>query len=176
MKKNLGISLLISFLILAGAEGFAQSKQALPEVNVKNLDGKVVSTNQFNNGDKPFVVDFWATWCKPCILELNTIQDEYEDWQKETGIKIIAVSIDDARNSVKVQPFVNGRGWDYEIYIDENSDLKRALGINNIPHTFIISPKGEILWQHNSYTPGDEVTLYEAYKKVLAGKDPNADH
>lgn len=170
------------FLIFAALIGFGQSMlysqisgaQSLPVVNVKDLQGKVISTSEFSNGDKPFVLDFWATWCKPCVLELNTISETYEDWQAESGFKIIAISIDDARNSVKVAPFANGKGWEYEIYLDENSDLKRALNVNNVPHTFIISPKGEILWQHNSYTPGDEVTLYEAYKNILAGKDPNA--
>jgi len=144
--------------------------QQMPSVNVKDLQGRVVSTHDFNNDGKPYFVNFWATWCKPCVLELNTIAETYEDWQAETGIKIIAISIDDARNSVKVAPFINGKGWDYDVYIDENSDLKRALNVNNVPHTFLINAKGEIVWQHNSYTPGDEETMYETYKALLAGK------
>jgi cytochrome c biogenesis protein CcmG/thiol:disulfide interchange protein DsbE len=168
--------LLVSLLSIAfwGASLSAQisGTQSLPVVQVKDLKGKVVSTSEFSNGDKPFVLSFWATWCKPCVLELNTISETYEDWQAESGFKIIAISIDDARNSVKVGPFKDGKGWEYEIYLDENSDLKRALNVNNVPHTFIISPKGEILWQHNSYTPGDEIALYEAYKTLKDGKTP----
>jgi cytochrome c biogenesis protein CcmG/thiol:disulfide interchange protein DsbE len=165
---------LVSLCLITRVTAQISGTQNLPSVNVKDLHGKTVNTSEFSNGDKPYVLDFWATWCKPCILELNTIDESYEDWKAETGIKVIAISIDDARNSVKVLPFVNGRQWEYEVYLDENSDLKRALNVNNVPHTFIISPKGEILWQHNSYTPGDEITLYEAYKNILAGKNPNA--
>jgi thiol-disulfide isomerase/thioredoxin len=178
IMKKYNLHFILTFITLLGlaSSSFAQisGSQSLPSVDVKDLHGKMVNTSEFSNGDKPYVLDFWATWCKPCILELNTIDESYEDWKAETGIKVIAISIDDARNSVKVMPFVNGRQWEYEVYLDENSDLKRALNVNNIPHTFIISPKGEILWQHNSYTPGDEITLYEAYKNILAGKDPNS--
>ena len=176
MKKTIYRLLIFTALIVFNQSALISQisgSQNLPAVSVKDLKGKVISTSDFSNGDKPYVLDFWATWCKPCVLELNTISETYEDWQAESGFKLIAISIDDARNSVKVAPFANGKGWEYEIYLDENSDLKRALNVNNVPHTFIISPKGEILWQHNSYTPGDEVTLYEAYKNIIAGKDPN---
>ena len=83
-------------------------------------------------------------------------------------MKLIAVSIDDARNSAKVKPFVDGKSWDYEVYLDENGELKRAMGVNNVPHTFLMNGKGEIVYQHNSYSPGDEEELLEKIKE--AGK------
>ena len=61
------------------------------------------------------VLDFWATWCKPCVNELTAISEHYEEWQKETGVKIVAISVDDARTMANVKPFVNGKGWDYEV-------------------------------------------------------------
>ena len=70
-------------------------------------------------------------------------------------------------------PFVNGRGWNYEIYLDANSDLKRALNVNNPPQTFLINGKKEIVWQHNGYTEGDEKELYEMVKKLAEGKPLN---
>jgi alkyl hydroperoxide reductase subunit AhpC len=98
-------------------------------------------------------------------LELNTIKELYGDWKKETNVKIIAVSIDDSRNISKVGPMANGKRWEYDILLDPNGDFKRSLNVNNIPHTFLVNDKGEILWQHNSYAPGDEDELFEVIKK-----------
>jgi hypothetical protein len=90
----------------------------------------------------------------------------YKDWQKETGVKLIAMSIDDSRNTSKVGPLVNGKGWKYDVFLDENADFKRALNVTNIPHTFLLNKAGEIVWQHNSYAPGDEEELFEKVKAL----------
>ena len=107
------------------------------------------------------IISFWATWCKPCKAELNTIAEEYDDWVDETGVKLVAVSIDDARSSSRVEPYVNAQGWEYLVLNDPNSDLRRAMGVNNVPHTFLVDGAGKIVWDHNNYSPGDEEELYE---------------
>lgn len=156
MKKL--IVILIASISIMTAD--AQNK-SFPKIDLKTLDNTIINTSTFENEGDLMVVSFWATWCKPCIKELSTIAEEYEDWQDETGVKIIAVSIDDSRNMSKVKPKVNAELWDYEVYCDPNGDLKRALGINTVPHTFIINDKLEILWQHSGYKDGDEIELYE---------------
>lgn len=115
------------------------------------------------------VIDFWATWCKPCIEELDAIHENYEEWQKETGVKVVTISLDDARRMNIVAPFVNARNWTYESYIDPNGDLKRALNVNMPPHTFLLNGKGEIVWQHVGFAEGNEDELYEMIKKFSAG-------
>lgn len=153
------------FLLLSLLTFTADKK--IPSVKVKDLKGKEFNTADLSNDGKPMIINFWATWCKPCIKELNNIQEVYPDWVEETGVKLIAVSIDDARNSRRVAPFINSRGWEYEIYLDENGDLRRAMNVQNPPHTFLVNGKGEVVWQHNGYAPGDEDELYEEVKKLL---------
>ncbi len=164
MKRIYFISLI--FLSLAIASFTGDVKRELPKIDLKTTDGKTVNTSMFDNDGKPIVISFWATWCKPCIQELTTIAEVYEDWTDETGVKIIAISIDNARNAHKVLPLVNSKEWEYEVYIDENSSLKRAMGVNTVPHTFLLDGNKNIVWSHVGYNPGDEDHLFEEIQKV----------
>ena len=117
------------------------------------------------------IINFWATWCKPCKRELNAIDEVYDKWQKETGVKLYAISIDDARSKNRVRPFVNGSGWDYKVYLDPNQNFMRALNVSNPPHTFLVDGDGKIVWEHTGYAPGDEEKLYEKLKELDASDD-----
>ncbi|MBP8822308.1 MAG: TlpA family protein disulfide reductase [Flavobacteriales bacterium] len=160
--QKLFLSIALSIPLLLSAQS-----GKLPAVTVQNINGQKVSTGTWSNGGKPMIINFWATWCAPCKRELNAIHDLYPDWQKETGVKLMAVSIDDSRSMNRVKPYVNGQAWDYEVFLDPNGDLKRALNVNNIPHTFLVDGKGNIVWQHNNYEPGDEHQLYQQVKKLV---------
>ena len=142
---------------------FGQERE-LPNINVKTLSGKKFNISNLQNNGNPIVISFWATWCSPCKRELNTINELYPDWQDETGVNLVAVSIDDERTKNSVPMYVNGKAWEYLVLLDPNSDFKRAMGVNNVPHTFLIDTDGTIVYSHNNYAPGDEDELYE---KVL---------
>ena len=144
---------------------FAQIKN-LPNVDVKKIDGSSFNFKNIDNNGNPIVISFWATWCKPCTKELNNIAEVYEDWQDETNVKLVAVSIDDRRSQSKVAPYVNSSGWEYEIYIDPNSDLKRAMGVSTVPHTFLLDKDKQIIWQHRGYVEGDEYELFDEILKL----------
>lgn len=160
------IKSLVLFAFLSFA-AHAQDVRKLPAVDIKKLDGTSFNTSGISNDGKPIIVDFWATWCKPCIEELNAINEQYADWQKETGVKVVTVSLDDARTMNRVAPFVNGRSWTYESYIDPNGDFKRAMNVNMPPHTFLLNEKGEIVWQHVGFQEGSEDELYKALKALV---------
>jgi thiol-disulfide isomerase/thioredoxin len=140
--------------------------QGLPHATVQTLEGKSIDAATLTNDGKPMVVSFWATWCKPCINELNAMAEHYEELHDETGVNLIAVSIDDSRTSPKVGPFVAGQGWDYTVVLDPNSDLRRAMGVNNVPHTFLLNAAGEVVWQANKYVPGEEEVLISEVRKL----------
>ena len=162
MKK-----ILLSLILIAFISTFSCGQnRTLPKVKVKTLNGSKVNFNEIDNGSSPIVISFWATWCKPCIKELNNIAEIYDDWQEETGVKIIAVSIDDTRSISKVAPFVNSSDWQYEVYLDPNGNLKRAMGVSTVPHTFLLNKNKEIVWQHKSYVEGDEEKLFKEIKKI----------
>jgi thiol-disulfide isomerase/thioredoxin len=170
MKKSVIRLAVISIAIMIVFGSLVSKDSPIPSVSVEDMQGKKVDTKTFNNNGKPFFILFWATWCKPCIQEMKAIHDVYDDWQDEYGIKVIAVTVDDSRSSKKVAPFVKGRGWKFDIYIDENSDFRRAMNVNNPPHSFLVDGKGNIVWQHNGYAPGDEDNMIKELNKILKKK------
>jgi thiol-disulfide isomerase/thioredoxin len=155
------------FLLFSMFFVLSMAKAQLPTVVLKDLNGKPVSTDTLSNGGRPFIIDFFATWCKPCNRELDAIAEVYDDWRQETGVRIIAVSIDQAQNINKVKPLVDNHGWDYDVLLDPNGDFKRALGIQMIPYVLIVDGSGQIVYKHNGYTDGAETELIEKVRGLL---------
>ena len=154
------MSLLLAFALCSLADA------QVPQVVLRSIDGRTVRTDTLSNGGKPFIIDFFATWCKPCNRELSAIAEVYDDWQEETGVKVIAVSIDQDQNINKVKPLVDNHGWPYEVLLDPNGEFKRALGIQMIPYTLIVDGKGNIVYKHNGYTDGAEEELIEKVREL----------
>ncbi len=157
MKKLLFIVVLFSFT-------FAKAQTALPEISLKDLNGKEVSLASISE-DKTVVVSLWATWCVPCMRELDTIADVYEDMQEEINFELIAISVDDSRSTRRVKPAVMGKGWEYTVLLDPNNDVRRHLGNPNVPLTLIIK-NGAIVYRHSSFTPGAEDELFDKFKEI----------
>ena len=152
--------------MLALFVGVSASAQTLPDVKVENQEGKVISIREVVDGT-PMIISFWSTTCKPCIMELNAINESLYEWLDEVDMKVVAVSVDDARTWSRGRAMTQGQGWDdYTCVYDKNQDLKRAMNVSLTPHTFIVDGKGNIVYSHSGYTPGIEQELFEKIKAL----------
>ena len=142
----------------------------LPKVLLKDTSGRAVSTDTLSNDGKPFIIDFFATWCKPCNRELDAIAEVYDEWKEETGVKLIIVSNDQAHNTNKVKPLVDNHGWEFDmVLLDPNYEFSKALGNNSgaMPFTVIIDGTGKIVYRHSGYTDGAETELIEKVRELI---------
>jgi cytochrome c biogenesis protein CcmG/thiol:disulfide interchange protein DsbE len=158
------VTLLMSLFSLMA---FAQ--KGLPAIEVKTLDGKSVNIQDYTQNGKITVISFWATWCKPCQLELDNVMELYPEWQEKYNVQFLAVTIDTQRALAKVGPLVESKGWEYTILADANQALKTAMNFQAIPQTFLVDASGNIVYEHSGYVPGNEFELEEKIKAV-AGK------
>ena len=167
--KNL---MLLSAFTVSSLMVIAQAKEAftekqLPSVEVLTLDGKRVNLADYGKNGKITIISFWATWCGPCKLELNNISDIYDDWKKDYNAEVIAISIDDSRNTAKVKSFAKAQGWDFEVLLDPNQDLRRAFNFQMPPYTILTNAEGTIVSTHLGYKNGDELILEDKMKQMM---------
>jgi thiol-disulfide isomerase/thioredoxin len=154
--------------LLCGLSAQAQEKASLPNVQLKDISGNVVNIQDLATTGEPLIVSFWATWCTPCKKELSNYAELYADWQKDFKVKVVAISIDDARNTAKVKAYVNGVKWPFQVLLDPNEDMKRSLNFQTVPFTILIDGNGKIIYRHNSYVEGDEFVMEEKLKKLTS--------
>lgn len=162
MNKLTKNYLIITFAVIVTSVS-AQNNSM--HISLLNENRESTSLFELAGKNEIVVVSFWATWCKPCITELNTISDEIEDWKEEVNFTFVAVSIDDSRSSSKVKSLVNGSGWEFEIALDQNQDLKRFFGVNNIPYTIVLK-NSKVEYRHAGYLSGDEIVLWLEIQKL----------
>ncbi len=144
--------------------GYSQNQ--MPNIELNAISGESVNlSTDFNEVDKLYVFSFWATWCAPCINELEAMHKKYATWKESLNVEIIAVSIDDSRTQKRVKPFLNGKGWTYNVLLDSNQELKRALSIVNVPYTIVVK-NSKIVFVSNGYSQGAEEELYIKLKEL----------
>ena len=156
---------IFAFLCLVLAVS-AVSAQQLPDVKVENAQGKIISVRDLAQG-KPMIIAYWSIACKPCIQELNAINDALADWRSEAEVEVIAVSVDDARLKASAKAIASSRGWEFICVYDENQELKRAMNVSLTPQSFVVDAEGNIIYSHSGYTPGSEQELFD---KIVALK------
>ena len=152
MKRFLAICLLVF-----AAAAVCRAQDISPNMTVKDLSGNPVLMKDVLKDDV-LVVSFWATWCKPCQNELDALAEIEDSWADR--LRVVAISIDDARSVARVRSTVKAKMWPYEVYTDENSELAKSLNISSIPFVMIVDD-GKTVYSHTGYTPGSERLLVE---------------
>jgi cytochrome c biogenesis protein CcmG, thiol:disulfide interchange protein DsbE len=161
MKKMLALATALFVVALLNAQN-----KSLPAVNVNTLEGQQVHVADLGKSGKITVISFWATWCSPCKKELDAVKDYYEEWREKYDMELIAISVDDSRTKAKVPAMVAEKGWEYKILVDTNREFQQAANITSVPYTFLLDQKGNIVFEHMGYAPGDELELEEKIKAL----------
>lgn len=144
---------------------FAVLAQQLPDVQVENAEGRMISVRSLV-GEKPLIIAYWSITCKPCIQELNAINDQIEEWREEADFDVLAVSVDDVRMKATAKAKAASLGWDFICVFDENQDLKRGMNVSLTPQSFVVDKQGKVVYSHSGYTPGSELELLEQVLKL----------
>lgn len=139
--------------------------QTLPDVKVENARGEEIRIRSLVNG-KPLIISYWSIACKPCIQELNAINDVIEEWREEADFDVVAVSVDDVRMQASAKAKATALGWDFICIYDTNQELKRAMNVNLTPQSFVVDAAGNIVFSHAGYTPGSEELLFEKILEI----------
>lgn len=141
--------------------------QDIPNVRIQTNEGKNVNTISWIDNETPFIVSFWSTTCKPCLKELDTLSENYDDWNEEKPFRVIAVSIDDSRSLARAKALASGRGWDmFDVFFDVNSEFRRLMNVSMVPHVFVFDKEGKQVYTHVGYKPGDEEELFKIIKNL----------
>ena len=142
------------------------AQQKAPNFKLEDLNGEYVELRNLL-GDGPLLISFWATWCKPCVEELNEYKKLYSEY-KSKGFNIIAISTDDEKTVAKVKPFVKSKNYNFPVLLDTNSEVARKYYVQNVPYTFLLDEKGNIVYSHLGYKRGDELQVKKKVEALLS--------
>lgn len=160
----------ILFILSALFLTYNMSAQDLPSTTIKQLNGKPVKFNKIFKKGRVTLVSFWATWCVPCKAEIKNIKGKLPEWKEQADFDFITISIDDSRAAAMVKGYTKSQGWDWPVYLDQNSDLKRSLNFQNVPFTMIVDQEGKVVYQHTGYEEGGEEEVFKMVKKTANGE------
>lgn len=138
-----------------------------PRFNVRDVRGRTVDLSELLRRG-PVLLDFWATWCAPCVQSLP----ELEAWHRRyepLGLTVVGVSVDGPRNFARVRPFVASHGLTYTIVLDRDGRLQRAYQVLAVPTAVLIDTSGAVVQVRTSYRPGEGARFEDGIRALLPG-------
>jgi len=163
----------VLLLLVFTLSSYAQTLKQAPRFDTTDLDGKsVVLDSLLSRG--PVYVAFWATWCKPCMRELDELGPIYEKY-RDRGFQVVAINQDAPRSLHRVKPVVRGRHWKFSVLLDPEKALARAFQVISLPTSFLIDTSGEIVKARQGFKPGMEKMIEEEVKQLFGGDEEKQD-
>ena len=157
MKKTL--------LIYLSVFMFSTLMAQYPDIEIKDIDQNYVSLEDLK-GEKFTVIDFWATWCKPCVTSIPKLNSIYNDYSTR-GIEFIGVNVDGPRNLSKVKPFATSMKISYPLVLDPDQNLVDRFNVNVFPTMIVLDNNGKEVFIHEGFNPGDETLIRDELEKLL---------
>lgn len=153
------------FIGTGGAAKDFLGKEA-PLFATQYLDGKDFSLEDHKG--KIIILDFWATWCGPCVLAMPAYLREFEQFDPN---EVMFLGVNQAEATETVEEFVEAKGWDLDVIKDPNQAVARQYGVSGIPHTVIIGKDGTMKWVHVGFSSEAAEQMREAVVDLLAGRE-----
>lgn len=160
MRPKIYIFLFLPLFLLLGFRG-----DTAKNFKLMNLDSKPVELKEVLKKG-PVILDFWATWCKPCLKAFPELESLYQKY-KDRGLTVLAVNTDGPRNQARVKPFVSSLKVSFPVVIDANGEVMRQYRVQVLPTTYLIAPDGEIVIVNYGYRPDKMKELEKLVKNLL---------
>lgn len=122
-----------------------------------------------NEKGKVVVLDFWATWCGPCVQSLPGLIEAMKPFDAK---RVKFIGVNQGEEAAQVKRFLEQRGWKFTVALDATQSVAQQFGVTGIPHTIIIGPDGKVAWVNTGYRPGAEKDAATAVSKLLEGAAP----
>jgi len=157
-------------LLILPAEIHAEDKARAinPEFEVRLFDNTIIRAGDIK--DRIAVIDFWATWCKPCLAEVPNYNSFYRDY-RDKGVVFLALAIDSGKEE-KVLEAVKRYNMEYPAGAPSKKEIKTIGKIRAFPTTWIIGPQGRIVREFVGVVSGKQEAIREIVDQLLAGNAP----
>ena len=167
MKKTvLSVVIAIFYCFLSNAQVDGDKLEQIPmDLKVYDLEGNSTTLGDIVNHDGLVLLDFWATWCKPCLFELETLKDEAPIWEKEYNAKVVLISIDDTSKIGRINKLAAKKEWAFDKYIDMDKESRAKMGVTQIPNMFLVDNTGKVLLHELGYSKHGVNKIHKTIKK-----------
>jgi len=167
MKKEILITAILFTSIFLSAFGQSLNVQ---ETELLTQDGNTIQSSEIFKGDSPIILVFWKTYEKDCCKHISSLIEAHDELLDTINARLVCICVDCIGQTHHIIPFVDGKGWDCEVYIDKNGEFKRAMGVSRTPFTLLYNDE-KVICQYNGYCSGTEEMICTKLKNCLANND-----
>ena len=170
IRMSYGCQAILGLCVLAALVAAALPAAAgpAPDFTLPNIEGKEVTLSKIL-AEGPVIIDFWATWCKPCIKAFPSLQAMYEKY-RDRGLSVVTISVDSPRSRAGVAPLIKSKKYTFEVLLDTQGRVAKKYNAVALPRTVLLAPDGKIVFATVGYRPSNHEKMEEALLPMLQAK------